>query len=109
MTLVMELVPISALVAFVTTQVLETVVAAQDVFFFFERESFRVLSKYLLGIQPVLADLKMRELKDAEATRKALDTLSQEVKAAKSLVVSCKTKPRFWLLVNCRTIVKEAQ
>jgi hypothetical protein len=107
MTLVMELVPISALVAFVTTQVLETAVAAQDVLF--ERESFRVLSKYLLGIQPVLADLKMRELKDAEATRQALDTLSQEVKAAKSLVVSCKTKPQFWLLVNCRRIVKEAQ
>lgn len=107
MTLIMDVLPISALLAFVTTQVLETAVAAQDVLF--ERDSFRVLSKYLLDIQPVLADLTMRELKDAEATRQALGFLSQEVKAAKSLVESCRTKPRFWLLVNCRSIVKEAQ
>lgn len=107
MTLVMELVPIGTLLAFVTTQVLETAVAAQDVLF--ERESFKVLSKYLMDIRPVLADLKMRELKDAEATRKGLESLSREVKAANSLVKSCKSKPRFWLLVNCRSIVKDAQ
>lgn len=107
MTLIMDVLPISALLAFVTTQVLETAVAAQDVLF--ERDSFRVLSKYLLDIQPVLADLTMRELKDAEATRQALGFLSQEVKAAKSLVESCRTKPRFWLLVNCRSIVRDAQ
>lgn len=107
MTLIMDVLPISALLAFVTTQVLETAVAAQDVLF--ERDSFRVLSKYLLDIQPVLGDLTMRELKDAEATRQALGFLSQEVKAAKSLVESCRTKPRFWLLVNCRSIVRDAQ
>lgn len=107
MTLIMDVLPISALLAFVTTQVLETAVAAQDVLF--ERDSFRVLSKYLLDIQPVLGDLTMRELKDAEATRQALRFLSQEVKAAKSLVESCRTKPRVWLLVNCRSIVRDAQ
>lgn len=107
MSVVMDLVPIGALLTFVATQVLETAVAAQDVLL--ERDSFKVLSKYLLGIQPVLADLKMRELKDAEATRQALESLSREVKAANSLVKSCKSKPRFWLLVNCRSIVKEVQ
>ena len=107
MSLVRDLVPIGALLAFVTTQVLETAVAAQDVLF--ERESFKVLSKYLMDIRPVLADLKMRELKDAEATRKGLESLSRQMKATNSLVKSCKSKPRFWLLVNCRSIVKDAQ
>ena len=107
MSLVRDLVPIGALLAFVTTQVLETAVAAQDVLF--ERESFKVLSKYLMDIRPVLADLKMRELKDAEATRKGLESLSRQMKAANSLVKSCKSKPQFWLLVNCRSIVKDAQ
>ncbi|XP_057817724.2 U-box domain-containing protein 43 [Cryptomeria japonica] len=107
MTLILELVPIGTLLAFVTTQVLETAVAAQDVLI--EKESFRVLSKYLLDIQPVLAELRMRDLKETEAARQALQSLSDDVKAADSLVSSCRTKPKFWLLVNCRDIVKRAQ
>ncbi|KAH9288688.1 hypothetical protein KI387_032805, partial [Taxus chinensis] len=107
MTLVLELVPIGTLLAIVTTQVLETAVAAQDVLI--DKESFKVLSKYLSDIQPVLAELRMRELKDTEAARQALESLSEDVKAAKILVDLCMTKPKFWLLINCRTIVKQAQ
>ncbi|GLJ33167.1 hypothetical protein SUGI_0667810 [Cryptomeria japonica] len=51
----------------------------------------------------------MRDLKETEAARQALQSLSDDVKAADSLVSSCRTKPKFWLLVNCRDIVKRAQ
>uniref|UniRef100_A0A0D6R3I9 RING-type E3 ubiquitin transferase n=1 Tax=Araucaria cunninghamii TaxID=56994 RepID=A0A0D6R3I9_ARACU len=107
MTLIVELVPIGTLLAVVTTQVLETAVAAQDVLI--EKESFRVLSKYLSDIQPVLAELRMRNLKETEAVRQALESLSADVKTAKSVVDTCTNKPRFWLLINCRDIVRQAQ
>lgn len=105
--MLLELIPIGTLLAIVTTQVLETALAAQDVLI--EKESFRVLAKYIQDIQPVLVDLRQRDLKDSPAVRTALESLQDDLKKSRTLIDNCISKPRMYLLVHCRSIVNDAQ
>ncbi|XP_010274221.1 PREDICTED: U-box domain-containing protein 43-like [Nelumbo nucifera] len=103
----LELIPIGTLLALVTNQVIKTAQAAKDVII--EKGSFKALSKYLFDIEPVLKELQNRELNDSQAARHALEFLEQDVKKANNLVEKYKNRTRFYLLVNCRKIVKEVQ
>lgn len=107
MTLIVELLPISAILSILIQQVLETALAAQDVLI--EKESFKIMAKYLQDVQPVLSEMRSRDLQDSQGARQALDSLQEDLRRAKALINKCNTKPRFYLLVNCRRIVKEVQ
>lgn len=102
-----ELIPIGTFLALLTKEVVETALAAKDVLI--EKESFRVLAKYLDDIEPVLKELQVRGLKDTQAARKALEFLKEDVKNAKILIEKYKNRARFYLLLQCRRIVKEVQ
>ncbi|OMO95612.1 Armadillo [Corchorus olitorius] len=102
----MELIPIGTILAVVTNQVLKTAQAAKDVVI--EKDSFKVLSKHLFDIEPVLKELQLRE-DDSQAARLALQSLEADVKKANNLVEKYKNRGRFYLLVKCRHIVNEVQ
>lgn len=55
----MELVPIGTILAVVTNQVMKTAQAAKDIVI--EKDSFKVLSKYLFDIEPVLKELQLKK------------------------------------------------
>ncbi|XP_077248035.1 U-box domain-containing protein 43-like [Tasmannia lanceolata] len=101
------LIPIGTVLTLLTKQVLETALAAKDVLI--EKESFKILSKYLYDIEPVLKELQLHELNDSRAARQALESLEKDVKKAKALVEKYKNRARFYLLVKCRSIVGEIQ
>lgn len=103
----LELIPISTLLTLLTGEILETAFAAHDVLM--EKETFKSLSSYFCSITPVLEELTRREIKDAIATQRALESLQRDVRKAKSLVDLCKKKSRFYQLMHCRYIVKTAQ
>ncbi|KAK8984235.1 hypothetical protein V6N11_029552 [Hibiscus sabdariffa] len=103
----MELVPIGTILAVVTNQVIKTAQAAKDIVI--EKESFKVLSKHLFDIEPVLKELQLRQLNDSQAARLALEALDADVKKANNLVEKYKNRGRFYLLVKCRHIVNEVQ
>lgn len=103
----LELIPIGTILAVLTNQVIKTANAAKDVII--EKESFKVLSKHLIDIEPVLKELQLRELNDSQAARLALESLESDVKRANNLVEKYKNRARFYLLVRCRYIVKEVQ
>lgn len=102
-----EVIPIGTILVVLTNQVLKTAQAAKDVVF--EKESFKVLSKHLFDIEPVLKELHIQNLNDSEAARQALKSLEDDVKKANSLVEKYKNQARFYLLFKCRHIVKEIQ
>lgn len=103
----MELIPVGTILAVLTNQVIKTAHAAKDVLI--EKESFKVLSKHLFDIEPVLKELQLQELNDSQAARLALESLEADVKKANNLVEKYKNRARFYLLVKCRYIVKEVQ
>ncbi|MBA0713969.1 hypothetical protein Golax_012967 [Gossypium laxum] len=103
----MELIPIGTVLALVTNQVMKTAQAAKDIVI--EKESFKVLSKHLFDIEPVLKELQLRQLNDSPAARLALEALEADVKKANTLVEKYKNRGRFYLLVKCRHIVHEVQ
>ncbi|XP_016456369.1 U-box domain-containing protein 43 [Nicotiana tabacum] len=102
-----ELVPIGTILAVISSQVMKTALAANDVLF--EKESFKVLGNYLLDIEPVLKELQLQKLNDSPAARQALESLEADLKKANDLVEKYKNRARFYLLVKCRNIVKEVQ
>lgn len=102
-----ELIPISTLLTLLTTQILETAVAAHDVLV--EKETFRLLTAFFMDIQPVLSELVKRNMSDSPAARQSLESLQGDVKRARVLVDLCKKKSRIYLLLHCRSIVKEAE
>ncbi|GKV48393.1 hypothetical protein SLEP1_g55217 [Rubroshorea leprosula] len=103
----MELIPIGTILAVVTNQVMKTAQAAKDIVI--EKDSFKVLSKYLFDIEPVLKELQLKKLNDSQAARHALEALEADVKKANNLVEKYKNRARFYLLVKCRHIVHEVQ
>ncbi|XP_047317473.1 U-box domain-containing protein 44-like [Impatiens glandulifera] len=105
--MIMELAPIGAILALLTKQVIKTAQAATDVVF--EKESFKVLSKHLFDIEPVLRELQLKNPNDSEAARQALEFLETDVRKATNLVNKYKDCARFYLLIKCRHIVKEVQ
>ncbi|WCJ40394.1 U-box domain-containing protein 31 [Euphorbia peplus] len=103
----LELIPIGTILVVLTNQVLKTAQAAKDVLI--EKESFKVLSKHLFDIEPVLKELQLQKWNDSQAARLALQTLEADVTKANSLVDKYKTRSRFYILVKCRHIVNEVQ
>ncbi|XP_022722321.1 U-box domain-containing protein 43-like [Durio zibethinus] len=103
----MELIPIGTILAVVTNQVIKTAQAAKDVVI--EKDSFKVLSKHLFDIEPVLKELQLQQLNDSQAARLGLESLEADVKKANNLVEKYKNRGRFYLLVKCRHIVNEVQ
>ncbi|XP_065868299.1 U-box domain-containing protein 43-like [Euphorbia lathyris] len=103
----LELIPIGTILAVLTNQVLKTAQAAKDVII--EKGSFKVLSKHLFDIEPVLKELQLQKLNDSQAARLALQTLEADVNKANNLVDKYKNRSRFYLLVKCRLIVNEVQ
>lgn len=106
-TVMAELVPIGTILSVITSQIMKTAQAANDVVF--EKESFKVLGNYLLDIEPVLKELQLQKLNDSPAARQALESLEADLKKADNLVEKYKNRARFYLLVKCRSIVKEVQ
>ncbi|XP_031113853.1 U-box domain-containing protein 43-like isoform X2 [Ipomoea triloba] len=102
-----EIIPIGTILALLTSQVIKTAQAANDVIF--EKESFKSLAKHLLDIEPVLKELQLQKLNDSPAARQALESLENDVKKANNLVEKYKSRARFYLLIKCRHIVKEVQ
>lgn len=102
-----ELIPISTVLALLTTQILETAVAAHDVLV--EKETFRLLYTFFMDVQPVLSELMKRNMEDSPAARQALESLQGDVKRARSLVDTCKKKSKFYQLLHCRSIVKQVE
>ncbi|KAJ8547312.1 hypothetical protein K7X08_010898 [Anisodus acutangulus] len=102
-----ELVPIGTILAVISSQVMKTALAANDVLF--GKESFKVLGNYLLDIEPVLKELQLQKLNDSPAARQAVESLEADLKKANNLVEKYKNRARFYLLVKCRNIVKEVQ
>ncbi|XP_015158346.1 putative U-box domain-containing protein 42 isoform X2 [Solanum tuberosum] len=102
-----ELVPIGTILAVISSQVMKTAQAANDVVF--EKESFKVLGNYLLDIEPVLKELQLQKLNESPAARQALESIEADLKKANDLVEKYKNRARFYLLVKCRSIVKEVQ
>lgn len=105
--MVVELIPIGTILAVVSNQVMKTAQAAKDIVI--EKDSFKVLSKYLFDIEPVLKELQLHKLNDSQAARQALESLEADVKKANNLVQKYKNRPRFYLLIKCRHIVHEVQ
>lgn len=103
----MEFVPVGTILAVLSSQICKTAISAMDIAI--EKESFKLLAKHLLDIEPVLKELQKKQLSDSRATRKALESLESDVKKANNLVEKYKGRARFYLLVKCRHIVKEIQ
>lgn len=103
----LELVPIGTILAVLTNQVLKTAHAAKDVLI--GKECFKVLSKHLFDIEPVLKELQLQKLNDSQAAKQALENLEEDVKKANNLVERYKNCARFYLLFKCRHIVKEVE
>ncbi|XP_058724238.1 U-box domain-containing protein 44-like [Vicia villosa] len=103
----LELIPIGTILAVLTSQVVRTASAAKDVLI--DKESFNVLSKHLLDIAPVLKELQLQELNESQAARVALESLESDVKQASNLVEKYRNSGRFYLLMKCRSIVKEVE
>ncbi|CAA0829071.1 Unknown protein [Striga hermonthica] len=102
-----EIVPIGTILAVLSRQIIKTAAAANDILL--EHESFGLLSKHLLEIDPVLTELQSRHLSDSPAARLALESLESDIKKANSIIDKYKNRARFYLLLKCRHIVKEVQ
>ncbi|MED6143749.1 hypothetical protein PIB30_008695 [Stylosanthes scabra] len=103
----LEIIPIGTIFAVLTNQVLRTASAAADVLI--GKESFKILSKHLLDIVPVLKELQLQELNESQAARAALESLESDVKRANNLVEKYRNRGKFYLLVKCRYIVGEVE
>ncbi|XP_015940595.1 U-box domain-containing protein 43 [Arachis duranensis] len=103
----LEIIPIGTILAVLTNQVLKTAHAAADVLV--GKESFKILSKHLFDIEPVLKELQLQELNESQAARAALESLESDVKRANNLVEKYRNRGRFYLLVKCRYIVGEVE
>ncbi|KAL2323766.1 hypothetical protein Fmac_028145 [Flemingia macrophylla] len=102
-----ELIPVGTMLAVLSSHVVKTANAAVDVVIY--KESFKVLSKHLLDIAPVLKELQLQELNESQAARVALESLESDIKKANNLVEKYRNRGRFYLLVRCRCIVKEVE
>ncbi|KAG6554543.1 hypothetical protein Mapa_003922 [Marchantia paleacea] len=101
------LAPISEVLARLLVQAAKTVLAAKDVLI--ERESFNELSSYLERLRPILGELSERSTNDTPTMRTALEAIEQQLKVAKDLMANCSNKSKFYLLMRCRSIVKQIE
>ncbi|XWS46270.1 hypothetical protein CRYUN_Cryun14cG0050600 [Craigia yunnanensis] len=97
-------VPASEILSQTVEVILETVVAANDVFF--KKDSFKELATYLERIVPVLKELNRKYISNSESLNTAIQILNREIKAAKQLTLECSRKSKVYLLMNSRGIVR---
>ncbi|OVA20639.1 Armadillo [Macleaya cordata] len=74
-----------------------------------EKESFSRLSAYLERIALVLEELIRKNIANSESLSSAIEILDQEIKDAKKLIQDCSKRSKFYLLFNCRKIVKRLE
>ncbi|KAJ8626394.1 hypothetical protein MRB53_019701 [Persea americana] len=101
------IVPASEVLSKIIEEIFETVRAAREVII--EKESFAELSSYLERIVPVLRELIKKNIQGSESLNNVTQILSREIKAAKEQILDCSKRNKFYLLVNCRKIVKGLQ
>ncbi|KAK7393739.1 hypothetical protein VNO78_22303 [Psophocarpus tetragonolobus] len=102
----LEFIPIGTILTVLSNQVVKTANETIDVVI--DKESFKVLSKHLLDIAPVLKELQLQELNESQSVRVALESLESDVKNANNLVEKY-NRGGFYLLVRCRYVVKEVE
>lgn len=103
----MVIAPISELLSRVLVQINETIHAARDVLI--ENEGFAQLSHYLETIEPVLAQLEAKGITETPTIRGPLEALGRQLQNAKNVIDTCRSKSRFYLLINCRSYTKKMQ
>lgn len=103
----LELVPIGAFLSLLVDQVILTANAINDVLI--EKECFKTLSKYLLDIAPIFAELQHHELNDTPIVRRTLEFLKDDCDKAEGLVQKYKNRGRFYSFLFCRRIANEIQ
>eukprot|EP00850_Spirogloea_muscicola_P000805 SM000003S11050 [mRNA] locus=s3:489668:494857:- [translate_table: standard] len=99
--------PLPDLLASLTTQVAETAFAAKDVLI--EKESFAEVGKHLQKLKTIFQELSARSVKGSAQLRSALDALEAELRRMGELVTQCSSRSRLYLLINCRSLVKQMQ
>lgn len=101
------IVPASELLSKIIEEIFDTVKAAKDVLI--EKESFAELSSYLERIVPVLRELRKKNIQGSDSLDNLTQILSREIKVAREQSLECSKRNKFYLLVNCRKIVKRLQ
>lgn len=101
------LIPVSELLSRVIVQIAEIAHAIRKVLI--EKESFVQLSSYLEKLTPILTEIQLKGGKDRPTVRIALECLGRELQNAKDLVDVCGTRSKFYLLINCRSMMKKMQ
>ncbi|ERN13346.1 hypothetical protein AMTRI_Chr09g21620 [Amborella trichopoda] len=102
-----SLVPASEALSKVVDEIVGTLRSANDVVI--EQKSFSELSSYLEKVVPVLKELMHKNLSQSESVSNAIEILCREVKIANHLISECSKRNRFYLLINCKKIVKQIQ
>lgn len=69
------------------------------------KDSFNELAAYMERITPILKELRKEKVSNSETFNHAIEVMSREIKDAKQLAQECSEKSKFYLLVNCRSIV----
>ncbi|CAA0816643.1 Unknown protein [Striga hermonthica] len=72
-----------------------------------DEKSFAELSSYLERLVPLLRELHTGSIASSEGLTNFIEVLSRETKEAKKLIADCSQRNKFYLFVNCRSIVKQ--
>ena len=103
----MVLTPVSEILSRLIVQAYTTAMAAKEVLI--EQSNFNELSGYLERLIPVLKELQEKNIRETPPLRLALESFDCKIKEANELIHECTSKSRFYLLYNCRVIVKRLQ
>ncbi len=103
------LTPLAEVLTRLIMEFAQTAFAVKDVLI--EKETFKELARYFERIRPILKEMSEKNVKDTpeKTMQQALISLEGQIKKARSLISMCTSKSRIYLLVNCRTVVKEIQ
>ncbi|KAH7431623.1 hypothetical protein KP509_08G057000 [Ceratopteris richardii] len=99
---------ISDLLSQLRVQLAETACTAKDVLI--EKESFAQLSSYLRKLDSFLNEIQLKSsINDSHTLKTILESLVTKIRNLDDLVNICRTKSKFYLFINCRSILKKLQ
>eukprot|EP00252_Welwitschia_mirabilis_P002974 TRINITY_DN12995_c0_g1_i1.p1 TRINITY_DN12995_c0_g1~~TRINITY_DN12995_c0_g1_i1.p1 ORF type:complete len:1010 (-),score=235.47 TRINITY_DN12995_c0_g1_i1:261-3290(-) len=99
--------PASEAMARLVVLITETVHAAADLLF--EQDSLREVTTYLEKVKPILTELSQKNVADVETVRKSIEIMERELLSARNIISTCSNRSKFYLLLNCRNILKKLQ
>ncbi|KAL5719025.1 hypothetical protein ACHQM5_011861 [Ranunculus cassubicifolius] len=102
-----SIVPASEVLSQLVELLVDTINSANDVLI--EKKSFNEVKSYLERILPVLQELSKRNIRNSDSLNSVVVILGRELKVAKELMDECSKRNRFYLLINCRKIVKRLE